>query len=55
MIYVSSEALARIAKLYVLYIESGDKEFKNVPDILKLTVKELLEQKGLGHLAENYD
>lgn len=52
---MSSEALARIAELYVLYIESGDKEFKNVPDILKSTVKELLEQKGLGHLAESDD
>ncbi|WP_252393363.1 CD1375 family protein [Listeria ilorinensis] len=39
-------------KIYVNLIIEGQKEFKDVPDRNKAKVKELLEEKELGYLAE---
>lgn len=41
-----------LAMLYATYIISGDKQFSDVPAILKPQVKEVLEREGLGHLAK---
>jgi hypothetical protein len=41
-----------LAMLYATYIMKGQKEYADVPEQLKPQVKVILEEEGLGHLAE---
>lgn len=41
-----------LALLYATYIMRGMKKFSDVPAMLKSQVKQILEDEGLGHLAE---
>ncbi len=38
--------------LYATYIIKGMKTYPDVPELLKPQVKQILEDEGLGHLAE---
>jgi hypothetical protein len=40
-----------LAMLYATYIIKGQKQYSDVPDVLKPQVKTILENEGLGHLA----
>lgn len=41
-----------LAMLYATYIMREKVEYSDVPELLKPQVKEILENEGLGHLAE---
>lgn len=41
-----------LALLYATYIMRGLKKYSDVPELLKPQVKQILEDEGLGHLAE---
>jgi len=41
-----------LALLYATYIMRGLKKYSEVPALLKPQVKQILEDEGLGHLAE---
>lgn len=41
-----------LAMLFATYIISGDKQYSDVPELLKPQVKEILIREGLGHLVE---
>jgi hypothetical protein len=41
-----------LAMLYASYIMKGLKSYSDVPELLKPQVKTILENEGLGHLAE---
>lgn len=41
-----------LAMLFAEYIMRGKQSYNNVPDLLKSQVKQILEDQGLGHLAE---
>ncbi|WP_302621319.1 hypothetical protein [Bacillus sp. FJAT-27225] len=41
-----------LALLYATYIMRGLKSYSDVPEMLKPQVKQILEDEGLGHLAE---
>jgi hypothetical protein len=40
-----------LAMLFATYIIKGDKQFSDVPEMLKPQVKEILVAEGLGELA----
>jgi hypothetical protein len=40
-----------LAMLYATYIIKGQKQYADVPELLKPQVKTILEAEGLGHLA----
>lgn len=41
-----------LAKCYARLIKAGKRKFKDVPGAFKAEVREILEEAGLGHLAE---
>ncbi|MFA8439290.1 hypothetical protein [Pueribacillus sp. YX66] len=41
-----------LAMIFAEYIMKGKQTFENVPNLLKPQVKQILEDQGLGHLAE---
>ncbi|MEH7236747.1 CD1375 family protein [Bacillus sp. JJ1562] len=41
-----------LAMLFATYIMKGMKSYSDVPELLKPQVKQILEDEGLGHLAE---
>jgi hypothetical protein len=43
--------MSALAMLYATYIIRGDKQYKEVPELLKPQVKQILEDQGMGHLA----
>jgi hypothetical protein len=40
-----------LAMLFATYIIKGQKQYSDVPELLKPQVKKILEDEGLGHLA----
>lgn len=41
-----------LALLYATYIMRGLKKYSDVPEMLKPQVKQILDDEGVGHLAE---
>ena len=41
-----------LSMLFATYIMRGLKQYKEVPELLKPQVKQILEDEGLGHLAD---
>ncbi|CRK80296.1 CD1375 family protein [Neobacillus massiliamazoniensis] len=44
--------MSALAMLYATYIVKGDKQYKDVPELLKPQVKQILEDQGLGYLTQ---